>query len=214
MNKIPLLFLHGFLGTSADWEPVCSYLSEFDCVKVDLPGHGKTPFTKRFEDWIPSLPKMHLIGYSMGGRLAMQYADLFPEKIASLTLISAHRGLQDSIEKEKRLHTDTHWAKQITHSFDDFLIKWYDQPIFAGFRPNLTMRKQQNFNELVKTFLHYSLARQKFLEPKNALFVVGEKDQKYRDLYPEAIIIPNAGHMVHLEEPLKLAALIKKRVTS
>jgi 2-succinyl-6-hydroxy-2,4-cyclohexadiene-1-carboxylate synthase len=214
MNKIPVVFIHGFLGTSDDWEPVCSHLSDYDLIKLDLPGHGKTAFTKHFEEWIPSLPKMHLIGYSMGGRLAMQYANLFPEKIASLTLISAHRGINDPIEKQKRVQSDIEWTKQMTHSFDDFLTTWYDQPIFAGFRPNLTMRKTQNVNQLVQTFLHYSLAHQKFLEPKNALFVVGEKDQKYRDLYPDAVIISDAGHMVHLEQPFKLAQLIKKRVVS
>lgn len=212
MNKPPLVFLHGFLGSPDEWNPVLFHLSDFHLVAIDLPGHGNTPFTKQFEDWIPPFSKMHLVGYSMGGRFAMQYADLFPEKIASLTLISSHRGLQNPIDKEKRLESDREWAKKLEHSFDDFLRTWYDQPIFAGYRPNLTMRKKQNPKELVKTFLHYSLAYQKFLNPQNALFVVGEKDGKYKKLYPDAAIIPNAGHMVHLEQPKQLANLIKQRV--
>lgn len=205
----PLIFLHGFLGTKEDWNPVLSYLHDEQCIAIDLPGHGQTPFTEHFFDLIPDFPKIHLVGYSMGGRLAMQYAEANLEKIATLTLLSAHTGL---IQKEERLQQDLLWAQKITHSFDDFLTEWYDQPIFAGFTPDLTMRKKQNPESLAKALVHFSLGKQPVLTPKNACFVVGEKDQKYRKLYPDAIVVPNAGHMVHYEQPAIVAQIIKNRL--
>ena len=210
--QVPLVFLHGFLGTSADFDPVCSHLSMHHCIKIDLPGHGAAPFTENFFDIMPSFPKMHLIGYSMGGRLAMQYAAALPEKIESLTLLSASVGLNSPQEKQKRYEADQLWARKMRQSFDDFLTEWYDQPIFAGFTPDLTMRKKQNPTELAKALIHYSLGRQNALQPKNATFIVGERDVKYRALYPQAIVIPNAGHMVHLEQPAAVAEIIKKGV--
>ncbi len=84
---IPLVFLHGFLGNSADWEAVLSYLPDCPCFGVDLPGHGSSPFSTTF-DFDPPAPKFHLIGYSMGGRLALQYALRYPDRIAGLAIAS------------------------------------------------------------------------------------------------------------------------------
>lgn len=142
----------------------------------------------------------------------MQYAKDFPEKIATLTILSAHCGLKNKQEKQKRLSTDLGWAEKITRSFDDFLKEWYDQPIFAGFRPDLFMRRKQNASELARCLIHYSLGKQPCIKPRNGLFVVGEKDAKYRSLYPNAFVIPNAGHMVHLENPSAVAEIIKRRI--
>lgn len=213
-STFPLVFLHGFLGTSEDWISVKVFLNSYDCRFVDLPGHGTCPFTTDFTSLIPDVPKMHLIGYSMGGRLAMQYAQKFPEKIETLTVLSSHPGLKSAQEKENRLKLDLVWANKMIQNFDDFLEEWYDQPIFSGYKPNLTLRRKQNPRELAQTLIHYSLGKQEAIRPENALFVVGERDQKYRELYRQAIVIPNAGHMVHLENPESVAAAIKKRIES
>ncbi len=207
-----MIFLHGFLGSARDWEKVCSYLPSFDCHCIELPGHGTTPFTDDFASLFPPLEKMDLIGYSMGGRIALYYAEKFPERVNSLTLLSTHTGLQKG--KEERWQTDLSWANEIVSSFDDFLKKWYAQPIFAGFIPDLTMRRKHNPQALAQSLLHYSLSKQPLFSPKNALFVVGEKDKKYRELYPQAIVIPNAGHCVHLEQPEKIAKLLNRRFSS
>lgn len=211
MQLTPLVFLHGFLGSPADFIPLCSHLKMYPCIKIELPGHGSTPFTEDFFSLMPDFPKMHLIGYSMGGRLLMQYAAAFPEKIASLTILSAHVGLNNPQEKEKRWEQDLLWAEKMRQSFDDFLTAWYDQPIFAGFIPDLTERKTHDPKQLARTLLHYSLGKQDFVSPKKAVFVVGERDMKYRTLYPKAIIVPNAGHMIHLEQPEKVAQIIQQR---
>lgn len=204
---IPIVFLHGFLGTKEDFDPVRSFLSE-QSFAIDLPGHGDAPFCETFT--LPFCQKIHLVGYSMGGRLAAAYANANPEKIATLTLLSTFTGQSTP----NRFETDQRWAQKILHSFDDFLKEWYDQPIFAGFTPDLTMRKKQNPTSLAQTLLHYSPAKHPVFPPKNACFVVGERDLKYRELYPNAIVVQNAGHMVHLEQPEAIATIIKKRITN
>lgn len=207
----PLVFLHGFLGTAADWELLCSYLPPCRCIGYDLPGHGDSPFVKTFE--LSESEPVHLIGYSMGGRLALSYASAHPEKIASLTLLSAHPGLQTEAEKQQKLANDTMWAGLLLElPIDEFLTRWYDQSIFKPYVPDLTMRKKQNVQALSASLLHYSLGLQRRFDYNNALILVGERDAKFRALYNNPIVIPNAGHMLHLENPKAVAQEMQKRL--
>jgi 2-succinyl-6-hydroxy-2,4-cyclohexadiene-1-carboxylate synthase len=209
---IPLVFLHGFLGSSADWQAVCSHLPPCHCIGVDLPGHGDSPFSPTFEFPLPA-PKFHLIGYSMGGRLAMQYALHHPDRIAQLFIASAHPGLSSQEEKIQRLKSDTEWAKLLNAlPIDEFLKRWYDQPLFANYRPDFSMRRKQNVQALAASLLHYSLGSQPILKMENAIYIVGEKDTKFRALHPKAIIILESGHAVHLEKPKSFALCLTEKI--
>jgi 2-succinyl-6-hydroxy-2,4-cyclohexadiene-1-carboxylate synthase len=205
---IPLVFLHGFLGTHEDWKAVVSHLPDCCCIGFDLPGHGRSPFMNAIE--LP-LPYFHLIGYSMGGRIALQYAADHPEKIASLTLLSTHPGLLSEDAKRNRLKSDRTWASLLIElPIDKFLNRWYNQPIFYPFKPDLKMRQKQNPSLLARSLLHYSLAFQSHFEIDQVL--VGERDHKFRSLFQNPILIPNAGHAVHLEQPEFVAEIITKRI--
>jgi 2-succinyl-6-hydroxy-2,4-cyclohexadiene-1-carboxylate synthase len=202
MHNIPLVFLHGFLGSAADWDGVISHIPHRTCLALNLPGTEKL--------LIP-VPKFHLIGYSMGGRIALSYAKEYPHKIASLTLLSAHPGLQTEKERKERWESDQRWAKLLLElPIDEFLKQWYDQSIFKPFRPDLTNRRKQNVQALAASLLHYSLAKQPRYEVTECL--VGERDEKFKALFPDPILIKGAGHMVHLENPKQVAAEIMKRV--
>ena len=209
---MPIVFLHGFLGLPSDWEAVISYLPPCPTIKIQLPGHGQTPFTKTFS-MDPPAEKFHLVGYSMGGRLALQYARQFPHHIASLILLSTHPGLQTFQEKKIRFQEDEKWAKKLFQfPIDEFLAQWYDQPIFQSFTPDFSMRREHHPKALAETLLHYSLGHQNFSQPKEALYLVGETDAKYRSIYPNATVIPNAGHVIHIENPKAVAKIIKQRI--
>lgn len=211
-SSIPLVFLHGALGNRNDWTQVLSYLPETPCICIDLPGHGDAPFVETF-DFAPPAPKFHLIGYSMGGRLAMQYALRHPGRIDKLLIASAHPGLATEEERMKRLESDAKWAKLLMESpIDEFLKRWYDQPVFAGFTPDLSMRRNLNIKEVASALMHFSLGRQPLLQVEKALHVVGERDAKFRALHPDAEIIPDAGHAVHLENPKAFATIIKEKI--
>lgn len=198
---IPIVFLHGFLGSPHDWEAVCSYLPPCHCIGVNLPGHnGASELTI-------DLPEFHLVGYSMGARLGRKLSAL------SHTLLSVHPGLKTEEEKQMRMQSDLAWAKLLRElPIDQFLERWYHQPIFQSFVPDLTMRKKQNKDELAKALIEFSLAKQTYQEVEGAL--IGEHDEKFRALHANPVLVPDSAHAVHLENPRFVAAHIARRIFS
>jgi 2-succinyl-6-hydroxy-2,4-cyclohexadiene-1-carboxylate synthase len=208
------VFLHGFLGTSADWQPVIEEL-RLPSLALDLPGHGTAPFTPHFNELLYAatshLPPFHLVGYSMGGRLALQFARAHPEKIASLTLLSTHLGLPNESARKERLQQDVLLAKRILEtSVDEFLKQWYDQPLFRTLVSKMdivSMRKKQDRAALAEAVYAFSLGHQPDFSSTSASLLVGEYDEIYQRHYAgkNPIIIPNAGHAAHLENPTAVA---------
>jgi 2-succinyl-6-hydroxy-2,4-cyclohexadiene-1-carboxylate synthase len=205
--------LHGFLGTSRDWEKI-AYELPFPCIAFDLPGHGASPFTEdffaAFLEETRDLAPFHLIGYSMGGRLAEQFALRHPEKIASLILLSTHPGLKSEEERKKRLDKDRELANKILEiPIDAFLKEWYDQPLFRPLTSKMdirSMRNKQDREGIAKALVAFSLGKQE-RAVANAHRLIGEYDEAYRAHYRDCphTVIPNAGHAVHLENPQAVA---------
>ncbi|MBI5273150.1 MAG: alpha/beta fold hydrolase [Chlamydiia bacterium] len=211
---MPLVFLHGMLGRCEDWLSVCSFLPPCPCIAIDLPGHGLSPFSSEFA-FIPPAKKFHLIGYSLGGRLAREYALRYPSHVESLCLISTHPGLAIEEERKERLQKDAAWAELIRQlPIEEFLKRWYDQPLFAGFAPDFATRRHQSIEGIALAFLHYSLGTREVVFHPGAIEIIGEKDRKFRDLLPNALMISGAGHAVHLENPGMLAQAIAFGINS
>ena len=136
-----LLLLHGFMGCMADWHKIIAELCEaFYCIAVDLPGHGKSVNFARNRRWgtgetaeaiIDTLQQRHiqhthLLGYSMGGRLALYLAIHFPQFFDKVLLESASPGLMTSAEQQARVHQDQLIANRLESSdFRKFLLEWY-----------------------------------------------------------------------------------------
>ena len=225
----PIVFLHGFLGTGQDWRGVAKYLSGRTCLAYDLPGHGKTPWTdEKIEDVLANAigPKpIDLVGYSLGGRLAIRFALSHPARIRSLSLLSAHYGLPNNEEREARLQSDRMWAQKILSlSWEEFLFQWYQQPVFSSTRQKpammkkmLSSRKSQKPNELVQALLSWSLGYQDCYRDQLLVFsrltriIYGEKDEKFAKLYagwPNAHSISESGHPLHFEATKEVAHLL------
>lgn len=199
-----VVFLHGFLGSSSDWHSVIQHLP-FDCLTFDLPGHGTSPATFDLFAALDKLPPFHLVGYSLGGRIALQY----PGKPLSLTLLSTHLGLKTG--HEARLLQDQALAQTILSTpIDEFLQQWYDQPLFQSLRTKMdicSLRKHQDRLGLAATLVKFSLGKQADYSKVQAHFLLGEEDAAYRTLYEQIphTLIPSAGHAVHLENPIHVA---------
>jgi 2-succinyl-6-hydroxy-2,4-cyclohexadiene-1-carboxylate synthase len=141
-----VLFLHGFMGSSTDWQGVVATLeARAFCIAADLPGHGTslglTPEAYTMEGTAQAvvrtfdeleIERLSIAGYSMGGRLALYLALRYPERCAGLFLESASPGLERGEERKVRRTTDEEKARRLeSGDFGEFLKDWYRQPLFA-----------------------------------------------------------------------------------
>lgn len=208
-----LIFLHGFLGSNEDWFPMIDRLKgTFYCIAIDWTESEEVIRTVQEEISHLSIDIQAYIGYSMGGRIALQLPPIHPSII-----LSAHTGLDTEQEQSLRWHEDAKWIEMLeTQPIDPFIDKWYAQPLFASlqskpdlFRSIKERRSQQDPVKLASLLRQMSLGKQKkitTLHPET-LFLFGKQDLKYEQLYaklPKRILrqsIPNAGHAIHLENP-------------
>lgn len=147
-NAETILFLHGFTGSSRDFLSLPdNILNSYRCLIPDLPGHGKTQILENqtffqtdgqialLNQWLQSLKQTqyHIWGYSMGGRLALQFALNDPRRLLSLILVSTTAGIQEETLRQQRRETDKQLAQKILSSEAfDFLKTWLSQPLFQG----------------------------------------------------------------------------------
>lgn len=173
-----------------------------------------------------------LVGYSLGGRLASYYA-LYSQQdksgLQGLILEGANLGLKDPLEKQQRWQQDQQWAMRFhSETIEKVLQDWYQQPVFAHLteqqRNQLIHTRSQNKGiQIGKMLLATSLAKQPDFSPKvrsNLLpiyYFVGEKDPKFRQLAEKnqlnPIIIPQAGHNAHKENPTDFAKKISQLIS-
>lgn len=124
----PLLLLHGFTGAGSNWEPfVPSWRDAFRLLIVDIIGHGlsdspEDPARYAMERAAADLAgildhvgiaKTDVLGYSMGGRLALMFAVRYPERVGRLILESSSPGLADPGDRQARVQRDEQLAEQI-----------------------------------------------------------------------------------------------------
>ena len=114
----PLLMLHGFTGDAATWGDVRAELGPAaSCIAVDLVGHGETDHPRCLDHYhmpaavadlatlldLLGLPRVALLGYSMGGRTALQFAVAHPERVSALLLESSSPGIADPAERAVKM---------------------------------------------------------------------------------------------------------------
>ncbi len=126
-DRRAILFLHGFMGTANDWEVCIDRLAnEFFCIAVDLPGHGQSidrdPWLYSMEGCARALidilddlglQQCGLVGYSMGGRVALYVVSTYPERFDGLVLESASPGLRTDAERAARRQADEQLAQEL-----------------------------------------------------------------------------------------------------
>ena len=99
-NTIPIVFIHGVGLDHKMWAPQINYFNNYSTITYDLLGHGKTPFKKekiKMNDYVDQLisiieylniEKFHLVGFSIGSLIALNFSKDFEKKLNSLTLIA------------------------------------------------------------------------------------------------------------------------------
>jgi 2-succinyl-6-hydroxy-2,4-cyclohexadiene-1-carboxylate synthase len=130
--------VHGFLGSPADWADVLARLAPgiaCDCVALAELGCGCVDeAASRLAGRLERHPCDLLVGYSMGGRIALELAASRPALAPRLLLLAASPGLDDGAERARRAAEDDARAGEILRDgLDAFVERWYRLPIFASF---------------------------------------------------------------------------------
>ena len=244
----PLLLLHGFTGSTENWQPLLpAFRSQYQVIRLDLIGHGLTESPQEYQQYSMDqavediillldhvgLEKINLLGYSMGGRLALLLAVKHPKRLQTLIIESGSPGLVRKSERATRRVADEDLARFIEHQgMAAFVDKWTAIPLFKT-QLQLTdtiknavrrQRLQNNIQGLAHSLRGMGTGVQQSLWsslPKVAvptLLLVGALDPKFEQLgismakaIPHSIlqVVENAGHTIHLEQPERFAQAVQ-----
>ncbi|MGJ7036426.1 2-succinyl-6-hydroxy-2,4-cyclohexadiene-1-carboxylate synthase [Anoxybacillus eryuanensis] len=247
----PLLLLHGFTGSCQTWHPFISTWSQhMQCVTIDILGHGRTDApsaVQRYDIEIIAkdiailfeqleIKKAHILGYSMGGRLALTFAVLYPQYVQTLILESSSPGLKTEKERMKRREEDERLAQFIEqHGVASFVDKWEKIPLFSSLQ-RLPKDVQQRLRE--ERLQHTAIGLANSLRGMGTgaqpswwetlhqlhmptLLICGEEDEKFCRIASEMvqllpngtlITVPHAGHVVHMEQRERFGTLVQQFV--
>jgi 2-succinyl-6-hydroxy-2,4-cyclohexadiene-1-carboxylate synthase len=236
----PLVLLHGFTGNAANWAPHLDAFSEhFTVYAIDIIGHGESDapvdlthyrMERAVDDLSALLDRLDLtsialLGYSMGGRVALHLALAVPERVGALALESASPGIADPDERAARVRADEALAASIERDgLAAFIDRWQRLPLFASQQrlPREVQQRQRTVRLANRpTGLANSLRGmgagamtpvwdrlETFAAP--TLLLAGALDAKYvgqgtamAQLMPRAtrLVLPDVGHTTHLEAP-------------
>ena len=242
---MPVLFLHGFMGAAKNWRSITERVgTNVRRLAVDLPGHGAA--TGRAEhDYtmqgcaaalVATLRAREVeapvvVGYSMGGRLALYFALTYPAYCRGLLLESASPGLETAAEREARRRTDASRARRIQGDFEAFLEAWYRMPLFASLarhgqvEETIARRRQNSPRELACFLAGMGTGQQPSLWGRlrelqqPAAVLAGALDAKYMRLTQamvarsegrlRRIVVEGAGHNIHAECPARFVVQLR-----
>lgn len=243
----PLLLLHGFTGSSLNWQQVLPALgARHRVLAPDIIGHGRSPAPSELERYRMEaavkdllalldgerIERFDLLGYSMGGRVALHLALAVPERVRLLVLESASPGIDDHAERAARRASDNRLADRIEQEgvewFSDF---WANQALFAS-QASLPVELRQQIRQqrlsqrahgLANSLRGMGAGQQESLWPDlprlsmPSLLIAGALDPKYVTIsqnmaavLPQAQvqIVPAAGHTVHLEQAALYTSIV------
>lgn len=221
-NKLDIHALHGFLGLKADWD-ILDGLTNDRLTKYNLfEDYPIVSFEKWSHDFTKSIEKQKqtnsvLLGYSMGGRLALNALEQKPQLWKAAILVSAHLGLNNLEEKQDRYVSDCLWAKKFkTDSWDEVLEEWNSRDLLSNstFRFN---RLEKNYDrlKLSQALEVWSLGNQNNYRDLVCninipiLWIAGEYDLAYKQralnlklCHPKSqiIVAPKSGHRMPWEQ--------------
>jgi len=231
-----LVWLHGLLGNNNEWRVIASRCEQWPSLAIDLPGHGDSA-AQPCEDFadisrqITATLQHHkiesywLVGYSLGGRIAMYHACYGEHQgLQGIVIEGGNPGLESEELRTQRCAHDANWASRFrAEPIEQVLLDWYQQPIFddlsAVHREALIAARSANVGSAVADMLEAtSLGRQPWLVPQLQRLTLpmrvlcGVDDHKFQMLARDAGLplrtVPLAGHNAHLANPADFAAAL------
>lgn len=223
-----VVFVPGFMQRGEAWEPVAGAVAtRYRSKCLDF---ATWTFEERVEEIRAATePGDALVGYSMGGRLALHAALGDPGRLGALVLVGVSAGIEDRGEREDRRRSDESLAEWMERrSIEEVVERWERQPVFETQSPGLRERQRpgrlSHSPERLARLLRS--AGQGALDPVwdrlpsltcPVLLTAGEQDRRYAtaagrmaEALPDARVrlVRHAGHAPQLEAPDVLGALL------
>ena len=227
-----VLFIPGFMQRGDAWRPVAELLPErYPSVLLD---HREHSFEGRLAEIADAASPAGaegavLVGYSLGGRLALRSVLRDPDRYAGLLTVGATAGLDDPSLRSSRAEADDRLASWMEAApIEDVVSIWERQPLFADQSEALIeeQRPGRMSHDPAELAMLLRTAGQGVLEPVwhelltlevPVLAIAGARDEGYvraaqriADVAPRgrAAIVEDAGHAAHLQRPERVAELI------
>lgn len=238
----PIIILHGMFGTSDNWQTIAKKLAEnYSVYIIDLRNHGRSPHDDEFnyqvmaedlKDFMEShwIYSARIIGHSMGGKTAMQFATDYPDMVEKLVVVDianeSYEGGHEVIfnallgldlgKTESRKEADAFLQTQI----EDFGVRQF-------LLKNLTRNKagkyvwkmnllviHQNYHAILSAIEGDEIYEGATLFVKGGLstYITEANFATSKHFFPNAQLetIENVGHWVHAEAPKKLLETLEK----
>lgn len=228
----PVVILHGLFGSLGNWQTFARQLSsEYRVFSVDLRNHGKSPHSDEHSyqamaddvyEFLSThhLEKAHILGHSMGGKAAMQFAAEHPQRVLKLLIVDiaprAYSGAHDRIADAllemdlskitKREEADALLSQRISEpAVRQFLLKNLDRTE-NGFIWKMNLKSlHANYSKINApiTSAHPVNIPVFVIRGGKSDYVSDNDMELFRKIFPQArlITIPNAGHWVHADAP-------------
>lgn len=243
----PVVLLHGFTGSRTTWyDLVALAAKEFTTIAIDHIGHGRSASPAEVEPYrmeraVDSLvgvvrqlghERAIWVGYSLGGRTALQVTCRHPEAVAALVTEGASAGLATEAERLARIEADERLAQMAERDLEAFVDHWASIPLWDSQKqtlsePQRAALKQQRMAQraigLANSLRGMGTGSQTWLGAQLAqigvpvLLTAGRLDTKYVQAAEEmARAIPDArvriieggGHAAHLEQSEAFNAVV------
>jgi 2-succinyl-6-hydroxy-2,4-cyclohexadiene-1-carboxylate synthase len=240
-----LLLLHGFTGSGRSWDELTNAAIAAGCTVIapDLPGHGGTAWSapratvERTADNVAALlralgyERAHVVGYSMGARVALRLAIARPARVARLVLEAPSAGIADPAQRLARRDADEGLALRLERDgIAPFVDAWERMPVLAGEArvgggARNSLRALRLGHDPAGLAASLRAAGQGAMEPLHdrlgeisapTLVIVGANDPVRGRAEAVAAgisgarlaIVPEAGHAPHLEAPAAFIGLV------
>lgn len=239
-SKKDLYALHGFLGRPSDWGflytknvekiykiHLVDYLKNKSLLPLDELQFWGNQFWRHYSSAAENEKGINLLGYSLGGRLALQAFQAKPGQVKNIILISSGLGrftTEFAESFEKRIENDLRWSQRfLNENWSDVLQAWNSQTIFQH-SPE-PQREEFNYDRQTladalrwwsQAYMHTDDQMLRMYREK-IILISGENDLKYTKMYSQVSkdfgiehhIVAEAGHRLIFSHPHKVNEILE-----